>query len=187
MKNDDTVKNTAKLCDGCGLVVSETKVPAHTTSKYGIPITLVESAIQITCGCDDDIDISVPYEKKLIQAAAFYRATVPDRINGTELGFFRTTLGYSSKDFSSELGVAPETLSRWESDQQKMSASHEKLARMLVVFGLKGEVPTIYGDPEEICKLKLKGWLMPDRFPDMTFKLSIFHEEEYYSNYRNAA
>jgi putative zinc finger/helix-turn-helix YgiT family protein len=52
-----------------------------------------------------------------------------------EIRFLRLWLGYSSADFANEIGVARETVSRWESGGQKMGLTAERLLRHLVITG----------------------------------------------------
>jgi DNA-binding transcriptional regulator YiaG len=64
--------------------------------------------------------------KKLIEAT---RLLVPD-----EIRFLRKWLGLSGLDFALIMGVRPETVSRWESEDRKfpISPTADRLLRMLV-------------------------------------------------------
>ena len=58
-----------------------------------------------------------------------------ERLQPLEIRFLRKYLGYSGKDFAAFLGVAPETVSRWESADHamQMQLSTEKLIRMMAL------------------------------------------------------
>jgi transcriptional regulator with XRE-family HTH domain len=55
------------------------------------------------------------------------------RLTKDEIRFLRKYLGYSGVDFAKVIGVAAETISRWENGKEKIGPSTEKLIRMLVV------------------------------------------------------
>lgn len=71
----------------------------------------------------------------LSKAVARYIARRLERLTPAEIRFLRTYLGYSSKDFAAFLGVAPETVSRWESAAapKPMPLSTEKLLRFMAL------------------------------------------------------
>lgn len=58
-----------------------------------------------------------------------------ERLQPLEIRFLRKYLGYSGKDFAAFLGVAPETVSRWENADgaMQMQLSTEKLIRMMTL------------------------------------------------------
>ncbi|OGQ23781.1 MAG: hypothetical protein A2138_25920, partial [Deltaproteobacteria bacterium RBG_16_71_12] len=58
-----------------------------------------------------------------------------ERLQPLEIRFLRKYLGYSGKDFAAFLGVAPETVSRWENadNAMQMQLSTEKLIRMMAL------------------------------------------------------
>jgi putative zinc finger/helix-turn-helix YgiT family protein len=55
------------------------------------------------------------------------------RLNGGEFRFLRKQLGESSSDFASLIGVSAETVSRWETGREPVSAVADRLLRVLVI------------------------------------------------------
>ena len=71
----------------------------------------------------------------LSRAVAHHIARRVERLTPAEIRFLRKYLGYSGKDFAAFLGVAPETVSRWESSasNKAMTLSTEKLLRYMAL------------------------------------------------------
>lgn len=182
-----TVTNSTKQCDACGQPMHATKIAEHKTDSYGVPITLINTAEEIGCGCNDGKVLRVPMSGKLIQAIALFRVTLPERLNGAELKFLRTTLKYSSKKFAEKVDVDAATFSRWENDVRPMSVSKERLIRLFVVLELEDEAPAIQADLKEVMGMDLRGWPVADKFVDMRFTLSRYKREDHYSDLENVA
>ena len=59
----------------------------------------------------------------------------PTRFIGDELRFLRKSLGWSGSDFAKHVGVAGETVSRWENDAAPIGLQADRLLRFLVAQG----------------------------------------------------
>ena len=55
------------------------------------------------------------------------------RLTSEEVRFLRTGLGWSGKTFARHMGVAEETVSRWETGAAHIGAQADRLLRLLVV------------------------------------------------------
>jgi DNA-binding transcriptional regulator YiaG len=86
---------------------------------------------------------SIPRLEELHRVLAFAIATHPSKLSGSEIRFLRKYLGWSGKDFATTIGVAAETVSRWENDKERIGLVPERLLRVMV-FRLKPveEYPT---------------------------------------------
>ncbi|OGQ09568.1 MAG: hypothetical protein A2138_06335 [Deltaproteobacteria bacterium RBG_16_71_12] len=73
--------------------------------------------------------------EELTREVAHNIARRAERLQPLEIRFLRKYLGYSGKDFAGFLGVAPETISRWENSEHpmQMQLSTEKLIRMMAM------------------------------------------------------
>jgi DNA-binding transcriptional regulator YiaG len=65
-------------------------------------------------------------------ASALVRKPAP--LAPAEIRFLRKRLGYSQADFAKRMGVASESVSRWETGSVPMKATAEHLLRLMVVF-----------------------------------------------------
>lgn len=95
-------------------------------------VTLIGAEVRRCSKCGDQ-EVVIPRIEELhrVLAAAVVRQAT--RLTKDELRFLRKYLGYSGVDFAKVIGVAPETISRWENGKEKIGTSAEKLIRMLVV------------------------------------------------------
>jgi len=55
-----------------------------------------------------------------------------DRHRAECLRFLRKCLGWSGQDFAEHFGVAPETVSRWETGQANMGPQADRLLRLIL-------------------------------------------------------
>jgi transcriptional regulator with XRE-family HTH domain len=70
----------------------------------------------------------------------------PDSLVGTEVRFLRKRLSKKAQDFSKDIGIEPETLSRIENDKQQAKESTDKLIRLYYAVSS--------GDPVLLDELK---------------------------------
>ena len=174
----------------CDHAYVEKKIQRYTTTMFGLSLTLCDTATSLVCshcGHEKTGDVSIPFPKRLMSAAALYRCTLPQRLNGTEMKFVRKAMNISSKDWAARVSTDPSTLSRWESDAQAMSAAAEKLLRLTAIINLVSEAPAIDVDKRSISDLKLDGFAQPDVYVDMQFVLSKYRKEELYSDLEEKA
>ena len=64
-------------------------------------------------------------------------------VSGQNLKVMRTHLGYIGTEFSKILGVAPETLSRWENNKSKVPRHTYILVQKLVKEKIQGKTGTL--------------------------------------------
>lgn len=63
----------------------------------------------------------------------------PTSLIGEEVKFLRKRLGKKQADFAREIGVEPETLSRYENDKQTIGETTDKLIRMYYVWAAQDD------------------------------------------------
>lgn len=59
----------------------------------------------------------------------------PGRLHGTEVRFIRNSLAWTQAQLGRKLGVAPETVSRWETSSKPVGYQSELALRFLVLAG----------------------------------------------------
>lgn len=82
------------------------------------------------CG---EYEVVIPNIEGLHRALALAIAGKEPRLSAEEIRFLRKYIGLSSGDFAQHIGVAPETVSRWENGKSPMSLTADRLLRMLVL------------------------------------------------------
>lgn len=95
-------------------------------------ITLVGVEVQRCTNCGE-LEVTIPRIKEIHRLIALTLLRKPARLTPAEIRFLRKYLGWSGKDFAAHVGVAPETVSRWEQGQDQMGVSADRLLRLMVV------------------------------------------------------
>ena len=181
IKNNENVPTTQTEM-GDGDYDYSNKLARYSTSEFGVPIILHDTAI-----CDDDGDIHISHHDKLMAAAAVYRCTLPRRLNGKEMKFIRKAMNKSATEWAEHLSIDKSTLSRWESNKQAMSVNAEKLPRLTAVAFLSPDAPGLEIDSKKISLMKYEGFATPNEFPEMRFVLYKFRQNEHYTDLGEAA
>lgn len=81
------------------------------------------------CGAEE---VAIPNIADLHRCIASILVARKSALAAVELRFLRQFLGHSSKDFAKTLGVAPETLSRWENANRDIPPVVDRVVRLLV-------------------------------------------------------
>lgn len=89
--------------------------------------------------CGEELPV-IPKLSELHRTIAHMLARQPQKLRGAEIRFLRKYLGWSGSDAAKYLGVAPETLSRWEHEQSPMGMSVERLLRYAALMQRPTEV-----------------------------------------------
>jgi putative zinc finger/helix-turn-helix YgiT family protein len=103
----------------------------------------------LRCG---SYEISIPRLEELHRLLAKVLIEKPTRLTGDEVRFLRKSLGWSGSDFAKHMGVAGETVSRWENDAAPIGPQADRLLRLLVVQGS----PTIRYPREQLAGIDPK-------------------------------
>ncbi|MBL6991832.1 MAG: helix-turn-helix domain-containing protein [Bacteriovoracaceae bacterium] len=149
-------------CIECGSKTKRSNVVHHYVD-CGLNNIYIAGTCKYKCtnqSCGED-EIAIPNIFDLHELIAQTIATQKHKLLPQEIRFLRTHLGFSGVDFSKRIGVAAETISRWEKGTQKMSLTHEKLLRIMVLAKL-GPIRN-YDDMIEFGAIEKK------RLKNMTF------------------
>jgi len=119
-------------CIQCGGRLT-TKPENYRYTASGLPnVTLIGVDVRRCSKCGDH-EVVIPRIEELHRVLAASVVRQVSRLTKEELRFLRKYLGYSGVDFAKLIGVAAETVSRWENGKEKIGPTTEKLIRMLVV------------------------------------------------------
>lgn len=119
-------------CVECGAAMSNTieHVDLPYLSLPGVVLVGIEARRCTQC---DTVEYVIPRIEDLNRSIAQALVKKPTRLAGPEVRFLRKYLGWSGRDFASRIGVAPETVSRWENRAMTIGETPDKLLRMFVV------------------------------------------------------
>ncbi len=98
----------------------------------GLPgVTLMNVEVNRCPGCGE-FEVSIPYIEQLHKLIASELIKKPAPFTAVEVVFLRKYLGWSGIDFAKRIGVAPETVSRWERGKDQMTAPADRALRLMV-------------------------------------------------------
>lgn len=114
-------------------------------------VTLI--GVEVTrCPRCGNYEVSIPRIEDLHRLLAKVLIAKSTRFTGEEVRFLRKSLGWSGTDFARHMGVAEETVSRWENDAAPIGPQADRLLRFLVAQGrLMTRYPT-----EQLTRIDLK-------------------------------
>jgi putative zinc finger/helix-turn-helix YgiT family protein len=111
------------------------KAANHRYTESGLSnVVLVGVEVRHCPNCGEDV-VSIPRIEDLHRVVAMTLIRHPGRLAPSEIRFLRKWLGWSGVDFAKHMGVAPETVSRWENSDKPMGGTAERLLRLAVAHG----------------------------------------------------
>jgi putative zinc finger/helix-turn-helix YgiT family protein len=120
-------------CRECAAPVTVERNAVRRYEMGGLPHVELHGIEVTRCGACGAESIAIPRLGQLhtVLAEAFVKQ--PRMLAPTEIKFLRKHLGLSGADFAQRMGVARETVSRWETGAMPMGAVADRLLRLLVV------------------------------------------------------
>ena len=116
-------------CSQCGHVV-KTARENYLYRECGLSnVTLVGIEVSRCPECGEH-EAVIPKIEQLHRVIATAVARKVPRLTPEEVRFLRKYLGWSGGDFAEHMGVAAETVSRWENGSKTMSQAAERLLRL---------------------------------------------------------
>lgn len=105
---------------------------AYKYKESGLPYVTLQNVMVNRCpSCGEEV-ISIPKVSELHKVLACAVASKPSRLGGDEIRFLRKYLGWSGVQFANIMGIAPETVSRWENSAASMGQTAERMLRLMV-------------------------------------------------------
>lgn len=101
-------------------------------TESGLPEVVLHGVEVRRCPACGEVEVAIPRIEELHRLLAWKVATKTQRLTATEIRFVRKHLGWSGVDFAQHMGVTPETVSRWEKGHESMSATAERVLRLMV-------------------------------------------------------
>jgi putative zinc finger/helix-turn-helix YgiT family protein len=118
-------------CFECGAEMKERKetIRDHRLGLSGVVLKDVPVRSCPKCG---EKEILFPQIAKLHKLLARVLIAKKSRLVGEEVRYLRKYLGLSGADLALRLGVAAETVSRWENDKDPIGATADRALRLMV-------------------------------------------------------
>lgn len=148
-------------------------------SSLGLPypVVLVNGAEEeIDDNTGERIGVSIPHLEDLVATIAVARVLNPSQLDGAEVRFIRRVIGRTAKEFANNLGIAPETYSRWENGRQTVGAWADKQVRLAVILLLLDKVGRAHVDPAQVVNMQIHP-RSPNDVPQMEIRL-VHHADQ---------
>ena len=140
----------------CGGKIKSQRIRRYEDELSGLPgLVLIDSVTRETCVKCREGSTTFPNLAGMVAAAAAARAQHPTKLDGKSIRFMRSALQMEAKDLAEQLGVRPETLSRWENGKEPIGLSSEKLFRLMVGLNLRKQAPGIDFDPRAVVSMRI--------------------------------
>lgn len=121
-------------CTECGSPM-KTQKENYRYSECGLKnVTLVGIEVSRCARCGN-YEVSIPHIEELHRLIARVLIEKATRLTGEEIRFLRKSLGWSGADFAKHIGVAEETVSRWENSSAPIGPQADRLLRLMVAQG----------------------------------------------------
>ena len=120
------------LCLNCGASM-ETHCENYHYTASGLPHVTLQQVEVSRCPNCGETEVAIPHIEALHRAIATALVVKRARLAPEEIRFLRKYLGWSGVDFAAYMGVAPETVSRWEQGKTPMGGQADRLLRVLVM------------------------------------------------------
>lgn len=120
-------------CEECGSSVTRERNAVRRYKIGGLPHVELHGVEVITCPTCGEEGIAIPRIGQLHRVLAEAFVTQRRMLAPVEIRFLRKHIGLSGADFAQRMGVARETVSRWEKGATPMGAQADRLLRLLVV------------------------------------------------------
>ena len=117
-------------CIMCGNKTMQASREDYIYDRHGVAVTLVGIRMLRCSSCGEE-DVEIPRIAELDRVIARHLIERTGHLVGAEIRLLRKFLGRSGADFAELIGVAPETVSRWENGHQMMDRGHENTLRLL--------------------------------------------------------
>lgn len=121
-------------CIECG---AQTQMQARDRDLVlDLPYTVVlrSAPLEVCLACGEEYE-GVTCAAETMLGLAHWIAKRPGRLHGSEVRFIRNALAWTQEQLGRKLGVAPETVSRWETSKKPVGYQSELALRFLVLVG----------------------------------------------------
>lgn len=118
-------------CD-CGATMTSARENYSYTAS-GLPYVTIKGVEVRRCPACGEHEVVIPKIEQLHQCIAQAVVSKKSRLTPAEMKYLRKHLGWSGADFARHMGVAPETVSRWENGREPMGGVADRLLRLMVV------------------------------------------------------
>ena len=121
-------------CIECGAQTEERVIDRELQVALPYRVVLRDAPAAICPDCGEEY-VGIRDPISTFMGLAQWIARRPGRLHGSEVRFIRNALAWTQEQLGRKLGVAPETVSRWENGKKPVGYQSELALRFLVLVG----------------------------------------------------
>jgi putative zinc finger/helix-turn-helix YgiT family protein len=137
----------SEICSECGQSVTP-EIRPYQYKESGLSNIFLLGVEVSECSRCGNIDVTIPHPLKIHRKIALALAMSLSRLTGPQLRFLREHLNLTVQQLGAYLHVDPAIISKWESEDEPINPSTERLLRLLLV--LDGELATSLSEIAEV-------------------------------------
>jgi putative zinc finger/helix-turn-helix YgiT family protein len=153
-------KTSTHECTNCGeRIVSERRNYRYTES--GVPDIVLQGVWVADCPQCGNSDVSIPRLAKIHREIARAIANSPARLTGPQLRFLRKHLGLNGEELSRYLHTDKTKISKWETEEDRIGPSTDRLIRLLAAAldeELRPQIAAVAEHLPQILDESGRGW-----------------------------
>lgn len=134
LEGHNGMEEQAMRCDECGGPAATERNVVRRYEIGGLPHVELHGVEVTRCAACGLEAIGIPRIAELHRALAHHFVQQHRMLASVEIRFLRKHVGLSGAEFAQMMGVARETVSRWESGANPMGAVADRLLRLIVVI-----------------------------------------------------
>jgi putative transcriptional regulator len=120
-------------CEECGGQMTTERNAVRRYDIGGLPHVVLQGVEVSRCQKCGKEEVAIPRMGQLHHVIAMCLVKQPRMLAPVEIRFLRKHTGYSTGEFAQVMGVARETVSRWETGGKPMSPVADRLLRVVVL------------------------------------------------------
>ena len=139
-------------CAECGAVVNA-EVKLYQYEESGLPNVYLQGVRVAQCQNCGNVDVIIPYPRKIHRAIALALANSPFRLAGPQVRFLRKRTQLNQQQFAAHVSATELRVQEWESSTAAIDPVTDRLTRMLAAvmdpdlapaaLSIAGHLPTI--------------------------------------------
>jgi putative zinc finger/helix-turn-helix YgiT family protein len=138
-------------CFECGSSLKISKDKSYNYKESGLDNIILVGIKQSYCSKCKETFVTIPKVEVLHRAIGKAICCKKALLDAGEIKFLRKELHLKGKEFARSLGITPETVSRWENNNQTISEGEDRLIRTLYMMFVSEQVDEVVH--QDILKL----------------------------------
>ena len=133
----------SEKCYECGSSLKIFKDKPYNYRESGLDYIILVGIKQSHCSKCKETFVTIPKVEILHRAIGKAICCKKALLDASEIKYLRKEIHLKGKEFAKSLGIAPETVSRWENNKQTISDAEDRLIRSLYMMYVSEQVEAV--------------------------------------------